>query len=217
MKPKNKKQNKSEMATPRKPSDLLLACPRRAIPITFATKSITMSVPYQEAFSRRASPFMRWVLSPFLLLFAAVFCIPLKESLDVADLVPVVVTSLLIVLCLAGFMALWGVPFVGRIASGIIAIAFGWYLVDQCVINFNGDWGFDKKRSEATPFNSICGFIVFGVPCLIYTIFGRFTLRKEPDFDENSEYSDYDDFDDDEPHQTKKAEQGGDGDAEEAV
>ena len=65
-----------------------------------------MTVLYQEAFSRRASPFMRWCLSPFLLLFAAVFCIPLGESLGAADPLPVVVTSLLVILCLSGFMAL---------------------------------------------------------------------------------------------------------------
>lgn len=90
---------------------------------------------------------MRWVLSPFLLLFAAVFSIPLRESIAVGDPVPVIVSLLLITLCLAGFLALWGVPFVGRIAAGIIALAFGWYLVDQCVINFKGDWGIEKKRS----------------------------------------------------------------------
>ena len=166
-----------------------------------------MTVPYQEVFDRRASPFMRWCLSPFLLLFAAMFSISLRESIGRGDQVPPIVFSLLILLCLSGLLALWGIPFVGRIASGIIAFAFGWYLIDQCIINFNGDWGFGAKRSATTPFNSICGFLVFGLPCLIYTIFGRFTLQKEPNFD--GDFADIDDekFHDAEPHQTKKCQQ----------
>lgn len=149
---------------------------------------------------------MRWCLSPFLLLFAAVFFIPLRESMESGNQGAVFVTSLLIILCVSGLLALWGIPFVGRIASGIIALAFGWYLVDQCIINFHGDWGFEKKRSETTPFNSICGFVVFGLPCLIYTIFGRFTIRKEPEFDGDLDDFDYEDLDDDEPNPTKKYE-----------
>jgi hypothetical protein len=171
-------------------------------------KESKMTVPYQEVFDRKASPFMRWCLSPVLLLVSAVFSIPLRDSMAAGDQFTVIVTSLLIILCVSGLLALWGIPFVGRIASGIIALTFGWYLVDQCIINFNGDWGFGKKRSETTPFNSICGFLVFGLPCLIYTVFGRFTFRKEPEYEGDF---DYDDLDDDEPNQTKKCEQAVDG------
>ena len=170
-----------------------------------------MTVPYQEVFDRRASPFMRWCLSPVLLIVAAVFTIPLRDSMEAGDSFAVIVTSLLIVLCVSGLLALWGLPFVGRIASGIIALVFGWYLVDQCFINFNGDWGFGKKRSETTPINSICGFLVFGLPCLIYTVFGRFTFRKESEYDGDFDDFDCDDLDDDEPNKTKKCEQAVDG------
>jgi hypothetical protein len=168
-----------------------------------------MSVPYQQVFSRRASPFMRWALSPFLLLFAAVFFIPLLESIEEHRQTGVIATSLVILLCVAGFLALWGVPFVGRIVTGIIAFGYGWYVVDQCIINFSGSWGWGGPKSGTTPINSILGFFVFGLPCLIYTIFGRFTFRREPDFDPNLDA--FDDFDDNEFDEEDQGEQAGTG------
>jgi hypothetical protein len=154
---------------------------------------------------------MRWVLSPFLLLFAAVFFIPLLESIEEHRQAGVITTSLVILLCVAGFLALWGVPFVGRIVTGIIAFGYGWYVVDQCIINFSGSWGWGGPKSGTTPINSILGFIVFGLPCLIYTIFGRFTVRREPDFDPDLEAFDDDDDDDDECDQADQGEQAGTG------
>ena len=168
-----------------------------------------MTVPYQQVFSRRASPFMRWVLSPFLLIFAAVFFIPLLESIEEHRQAGVIATSLVILLCIAGFLALWGVPFVGRIVTGIIAFGYGWYVIDQCVINFTGSWGWGGRKSETTPINSILGFMVFGLPYLIYTIFGRFTVRREPDVDFDSDA--FDDIGDDEINQTDQGEQAGAG------
>ena len=128
---------------------------------------------------------MRWVLSPFLLLFAAVFSIPLLESIEEHRQTGVIATSLGILLCIAGFLALWGVPLVGRIVTAIIAFGYGWYVIDQCIIKFDGSWGWGESKSATTPINSILGFLVFGLPCLIYTIFGRFTVRKEGESEEN--------------------------------
>lgn len=67
----------------------------------------------------------------------------------------------------------------GRIVSGIVALAFGAYLVHECFLDFDGDWGWGKGRSQATPLNSILGFLVFGLPCLLYTVLGRFALEEE--------------------------------------
>jgi hypothetical protein len=35
------------------------------------------------------------------------------------------------------------------------------------------------SRAESSPRNAILGFIVIGLPCMWYTIFGRFTLKDE--------------------------------------
>jgi hypothetical protein len=48
---------------------------------------------------------------------------------------------------------------------------------------------------------------VFGLPCLIYTVFGRFTFRKEPEYEGDFEEDEYDDLDEGESGQTKKCEQ----------
>jgi hypothetical protein len=149
---------------------------------------------YQKTVPRRASPFLRWSLSPFLLLFAVVFLIPLQEAVDELRWEGVIATSFVIILCIAGFLTLWGVPFVGRIVTGIIAFSYGWYVVDQCFIHFDGNWGWGGRRGTASPVNSILGFLVFGLPCLIHTIFGRFTIRKQPDPPED--LMAYDDEDD---------------------
>lgn len=165
-----------------------------------------MTVPYQQVFSRRASPFMRWVLSPFLLLFAAVFFIPLLESIEEHRQAGVIATSLVILVCIAGFLALWGVPLVGRIVTGIIAFGYGWYVIDQCIIKFDGSWGWGGPKSATTPINSILGFLFFGLPCLIYTIFGRFTVRKEVESVEDFDDFDCEDEDEDKLNQANQGE-----------
>jgi hypothetical protein len=81
--------------------------------------------------------------------------------------------------CLCSLLAIWGVPHVGRVVTGFIAIGYSAYVIDQCFISYNGDLGLGSQRSETTPLNSILGFFIFGLPCLIYTLFGRFTFRKE--------------------------------------
>jgi hypothetical protein len=151
-----------------------------------------MTVPYQQVLSRRASPFMRWTLSPFLLLFAVVFYSPIPELLEKQNQGGVAAFSILVILSLAGLLALWGVPLVGRIVTGIIAMTCCWYVVDQCIIKFNGSWSWGGRKSAVSPVNSILAFLVFGLPCCIYTIFGRFTVRKEPEMETDAD----DDFDD---------------------
>ena len=63
-----------------------------------------------KSFERGASPFMRWALSPFLLLFSVVFFFPLVETIDDQNTVGAVVCFAVILLCLFGILALWGVP-----------------------------------------------------------------------------------------------------------
>lgn len=140
-----------------------------------------MGLPYQQVFSRGASPFLRWSLSPFLLFFAVVFTFPLLESAGTHHMAGMIGFSLLVLVCLAGLLALWGIPFVGRIVTGIISLAYGWYVVDQCFIRFDGTWDMLKSKSSVSPIHAIMGFLVFGFPCLVYTITGRFPLGRKPE------------------------------------
>lgn len=158
----------------------------------------TMSVPYQEVFSRKPSPVVRWLLSPFLIIFEAVFFIPLFDAMSEGRQVGVIATSLAIILCFCGALALWGVPYIGRVVTAIITFSSGYYLVDECFINFSGDWGWSRSRSSTTPINSIVAFFVFGLPCLIYTILGRFTLRPKPELADDFEDYVIDEYNDEE-------------------
>jgi hypothetical protein len=91
--------------------------------------------------------------------------------------------------------------------TAVIAFGYGWYVVDQCIIiDFDGSWGWGGPKSATTPINSILGFLVFGLPCLIYTIFGRFTLR-EAESKEDFDDFDCEDEDDDMIYQSNQGEQ----------
>ena len=131
---------------------------------------------WQQVFSRKAGPFMRWVLGTFLLLYSAFMIIPLRGAIEDGRMVGVIACSLMMLMCVAGFLATWGVPYVGRIVTGLIALAYAYYVLDECILNFDGDWGFGE--TGASPKNAILGFIVFGLPCALYTIFGGFGLSE---------------------------------------
>ncbi len=63
-----------------------------------------------------------------------------------------------------------------RAVTAIIFACYLSYLVSELLLS--GDSLAPTRRSEASPFNSVVGFFVIGLPALWYTIFGRFTLRR---------------------------------------
>jgi hypothetical protein len=89
--------------------------------------------------------------------------------------------SLLVIGCIAMMISMlvpnatWSI----RIVSGLVFTAYAWYLVHEWIIDFDGNIGFGRPRSEANPNNALAGFIVIGLPALWYTVLGRFTLRQE--------------------------------------
>ena len=53
----------------------------------------------------------------------------------------------------------------------------------------------DGRRSSMTAFNAACAMIAFGLPGLWYAVFGRLTLRPEPELDDYSdEWSDFEEM-----------------------
>lgn len=120
-----------------------------------------------------ASPFVRWAFSPVLLLFAVIFCFVARDSYAEGRPWGALLTVAIIVICLAGTLALWGVRYAGRVVSGIVGVGYTWYLIDQCFIHFDGTWGFAQGKSETTPLNSILGFFFIGLPCLLHAIRGN--------------------------------------------
>ena len=136
---------------------------------------------YRATFEGGASGFVKWSLSPVLLLFAVLFSFQTSACLKEGNSAGLVIGCALVVLSIAGLLALWGVKHAGRIVTGLIGGGYAAYLIHECFVDFDGNWGWRSKRSETTPVSSILGFMIFGVPCLIYTIFGRFTIRRAAD------------------------------------
>lgn len=140
----------------------------------------------QQTFENGASPFSRWVLSPVLILTVIFLStVVLPDVLSEGRVIGLIVIAAIGLACIAGLLALWGVPYAGRIVTGVVASGYAAYVYSECFVEFEGDWGFGKSRGDTTPINSILGFIVFGLPCAIYTILGRFSLRAEPKFEDD--------------------------------
>jgi len=81
--------------------------------------------------------------------------------------------------CLAAIFALYDArrfPWAARTVTAVIFLAYLGYLIDQVV--FSDKPLAPTRRSEASPWNSILGFIIIGLPALWYTVLGRFSLRK---------------------------------------
>ena len=66
-----------------------------------------------------------------------------------------------------------------RCATGVVFCAYLAYLVDEVFLSSKGAGVVSGNRAEATSRNAVAGFIAIGLPCLWYTIFGRFSLRDQ--------------------------------------
>jgi len=71
-----------------------------------------------------------------------------------------------------------------RAVAGSVVAAYAAYLIYE--LCFSGKpFTLDGARSEASPKNAILGFLVIGLPCLWFTLFGRFTFSRKQTEDDN--------------------------------
>lgn len=68
-----------------------------------------------------------------------------------------------------------------RALTAIIFACYLSYLISEALLS--GASFTPTRRSEASAYNSVIGFVVIGLPALWYTLFGRFTLRKRDEQD----------------------------------
>lgn len=61
----------------------------------------------------------------------------------------------------------WGI----RVVAFVIFAAYLWYLIDMIWLSGQAI-EITERRSQATPFNAILGFLFFGIPCFLYTMWG---------------------------------------------
>ena len=80
------------------------------------------------------------------------------------------------VCCICFFLALLTIKrflWAARVVTGIVALSYVLYFADTYFVE-RQSLSPTTRRSSATPWNAIMGFIVIGVPCLWFTIYGRF-------------------------------------------
>ena len=122
------------------------------------------------------SRFIFWSTAPVLLLCAAVLPLLVNEWDTARVLFVAAVEALLLLLTLALYdprRFAWAT----RCVTGIVFCAYLAYAVDELFLSGKPFEIVAGSRSAATPRNALMGFVVIGLPCLWYTLFGRFSPR----------------------------------------
>ena len=122
---------------------------------------------------------MRLILTLALLLFAAVMPLAvddwtLKRGLFMAGLE---------LMCIALVTGFWLPPRwrqrAFRLLTALVFLAYAAYVIDEFFFS-QKPFHFIGHHRGASPFSALMGFLCIGVPCLWYTLFGRFTLHEPP-------------------------------------
>lgn len=124
------------------------------------------------------SRFIFWALVPILLFCGAVLPFLVAEWTAPRVIFVSVVEAFLLCLIL-GLYKPQRFRWATRCATGVAFCVYLAYLVDEVFLRSKSAGVFSGSRSEASPRNAVAGFIAIGLPCLWYTIFGRFSLREK--------------------------------------
>lgn len=133
------------------------------------------------------SPFIFWSLGPLFLLVAAVFvrfaCTQFTEGHfgRFGSAVAIAVVCVCFFLALLNGSYFW---WAGRVVAVCVFGAYLWYLLDTWLIHPK-PFAIGGRRSDATPWNALCGLVIFGIPCLLYAFRGCFTSRAQLQSDED--------------------------------
>nr|AIA11614.1 Unknown Function [uncultured bacterium] len=122
------------------------------------------------------SRFIFWSLAPILIFCAAVLPLLVTRWTAATFFWVTLIESLLVSLTLGLFNPRrfrWAL----RCATGIVFGAFLAYAVDEIFLSGKSLEAGSGNRAEVSPRNAIMGLLIIGLPCLWYTLFGRFSLR----------------------------------------
>ncbi len=129
------------------------------------------------------SRFVFWCLAPLLVLCG----IGVPLMLTDWNFTKVVVMVGWSSFCLLAVPALYDAKRFWWAARGltlIIFVCYASYLVYEFF--FTSKSFVPTRRSESSPWNSVLGFLIIGLPALWYTLFGRFSLRPSPEHEDNA-------------------------------
>jgi hypothetical protein len=151
-------------------SKLVLALSVEIVILALATQN-PMSAFGETLFS--GSRFMRWALSPFILIFA-VFMPLLLEDWNATRIVLMAGMELACIALLAGFWLPqhWGIR-AFRVLGALVFLAYAAYVIDGVILT-----------KTAPKYESLIGFLVIGLPSLWFALKGRFSLSAPPSQEE---------------------------------
>ena len=119
-----------------------------------------------------ASRFIRWSVSPFLILVMIFFAaIGFASEVSVSSTAFLFIFLLELVL-LSALLALWGVPYVGRVVTSAAFFATAFHLFEEVLEP--AQWG-EKLLGILS---ALSAFLTLGLPCAFFTLRGRFFWRK---------------------------------------
>jgi hypothetical protein len=144
------------------------------------------------------SRFIFWSLAPILALSGVLLPFLVAEWTVSSFFFVVLIEASLVALILGLFNPLrfrWAT----RCVTGVVFCLYLYYAIEEVFLSGKGLKSGFGSRAEASPLNAILGFIVIGLPCLWYTLFGRFSLKRadrsdggEPEPPAKAETTDFD-------------------------
>ena len=128
------------------------------------------------------SRFIFWCLGPLCLLCGVGCIIGALFAFASKDLKAAITLTLLGALGVCIFLALLNIKkflWAARVVTGIVALCYVLYFAETYFIEKQSLTP-SARKSAATPWNAIMGFLFIGVPCLWFTIRGRFGSEEAP-------------------------------------
>jgi hypothetical protein len=124
----------------------------------------------QNPFNLR--PTLLWIITPLVVTFSiAMFMSFYYDGLTFGGMIfLMVIVAVAIGMIIATVFpkkGRWGIKIVTFIISG----AYLWYMIDQFIFTA-GRIDPTVRQSTPSPFNALLGFLVIGIPCLLYTFAG---------------------------------------------
>jgi hypothetical protein len=127
-----------------------------------------------------------WLVAPWIAIGIVAFAFAAKSSFEDGRKMAGIAASYFVVLCALGMYAMLSKKHslaCGRIVAGTVVLVYVAYFIDTYFIEGESLMP-TGRRSDSTPFNAICGFIVIGVPCAQFAITGvpfwRSLKKEEP-------------------------------------
>ena len=121
--------------------------------------------------AERPHPVVMWIVTPLVVLTAAFMYVITSDAWTTARIIgQVAFTTIavgMVVATVAPNRGWWGL----RVVAFVIFATYLWYLITEFVINPN-PLSFTESRYDPSLFNAVLGFLLYGVPGLIYSMRG---------------------------------------------